>query len=50
MADKKKVFIDGEAGTTGLHISQRLETRNDIELIQLNSQDRKDKMARKNAN
>ena len=49
MANKKKIFIDGEAGTTGLHISQRLETRNDIELIQLNSRDRKDKIVRKQA-
>jgi N-acetyl-gamma-glutamyl-phosphate reductase len=47
--NKKKVFIDGEAGTTGLHISQRLESRKDVELIQLNPCDRKDTMARKKA-
>jgi N-acetyl-gamma-glutamyl-phosphate reductase len=49
MKNKKKVFIDGEAGTTGLHISQRLETRHDIELIQLDSRERKDRIARKKA-
>ena len=49
MANNKKVFIDGEAGTTGLHLAQRLETRNDIELIQLHPQDRKNKIARQNA-
>lgn len=45
----KKVFIDGSAGTTGLRIYSRLETRNDIELIRLPETDRKDKGKRREA-
>lgn len=37
-----KVFIDGEAGTTGLQISARLAGRDDISLLRLSDQDRKD--------
>jgi N-acetyl-gamma-glutamyl-phosphate reductase len=37
-----KVFIDGEAGTTGLQISQRLSRRRDIELLHLDDSERKD--------
>lgn len=45
----KKVFIDGSAGTTGLRIAERLEKRNDIELIKLTEENRKDLKARKDA-
>ena len=45
----KKVFIDGSAGTTGLRIFERLEGREDIELIKLCESERKDINARKKA-
>ena len=45
----KKVFIDGSAGTTGLRIAERLSKRNDIELIKLPEELRKDNDARKKA-
>lgn len=45
----KKVFIDGSAGTTGLRIVERLENRDDIELIKLTEENRKDSEARKKA-
>lgn len=44
-----KVFIDGSAGTTGLRINERLIARNDIELIKLPEEHRKDISARKEA-
>jgi N-acetyl-gamma-glutamyl-phosphate reductase len=45
----KKVFIDGSAGTTGLRIAERLSSRQDIELIKLTEENRKDINARKEA-
>ena len=44
-----KVFIDGSAGTTGLRIADRLSSRQDIELIKLPEEKRKDLAARKEA-
>ena len=44
-----KVFIDGSAGTTGLRIADRLADRQDITLIKLPEELRKDPAARKQA-
>ena len=45
----KKVFIDGSAGTTGLRIRDRLAQRDDIKLIELPEEKRKDTQARHKA-
>ncbi len=44
-----KIFIDGKAGTTGLRIYERLSQREDIEIILLSDDERKDPDARKRA-
>jgi N-acetyl-gamma-glutamyl-phosphate reductase len=44
-----KVFIDGAAGTTGLEIRERLEGRDDLELVRLSDSQRKDTRARREA-
>jgi len=41
-SNKTKVFIDGQHGTTGLQIQDRLKDRPDIELLELPMVDRKD--------
>ena len=44
-----KISIDGSAGTTGLRIRERLATRDDLELIILSEERRKDAEARREA-
>ena len=39
---KYKVFVDGQEGTTGLEINERLQKRDDIEILKITSDKRKD--------
>ena len=41
-----KIFIDGQAGTTGLKLEERLKTRQDIHLLEIDPNLRKDPTAR----
>lgn len=45
-ASKPSVFIDGQAGTTGLDLRARLAQRSDVELIEIREDDRKSASAR----
>ncbi len=42
-----KIYIDGQEGTTGLKILERFEGRNDIELLKISEDKRKDLNERK---
>jgi N-acetyl-gamma-glutamyl-phosphate reductase len=44
-----KIFIDGAAGTTGLEIRERLDSRRDISILRLSDADRKNPRARSGA-
>ena len=44
-----KIFIDGQSGTTGLQIEQRLKQRQDIQLLEIPSLDRKDPRVKREA-
>ncbi len=46
---KTKIFIDGKEGTTGLRIFERLSNRDDVEIMTLPEELRKDTAARKAA-
>ena len=43
----KTVYVDGQHGTTGLEIINRLEARNDVELIRISHEKRRDASERK---
>lgn len=45
--EKPKIFIDGQEGTTGLQIYDRLGKRNDLELLPIDEDKRKDPEERK---
>ena len=44
-----KIYIDGSAGTTGLRIRERLNGREELEILSLPAEMRKDSAAREEA-
>ncbi len=42
-----KIFVDGQVGTTGLQIHRHLQDRDDIQLVQIEDQDRKNVAVKK---
>ena len=42
-----QIFIDGKEGTTGLQIFERLRVMDDIEILQIDSQKRKNEAENK---
>lgn len=44
---KPQIFIDGQEGTTGLMIRERLEVRNDIDILLIDDEKRKDPVEKK---
>jgi N-acetyl-gamma-glutamyl-phosphate reductase len=47
MGALERVFIDGQAGTTGLELAARLRSRRDIDLLEIDDAVRKDPIRRK---
>jgi len=43
----KKIFIDGQEGTTGLEIRERLSRRRDVEILEIPASERKDVEAKR---
>lgn len=44
---KHKVYIDGQAGTTGLQLRQKLQNHKDVEILLISEELRKDEASEK---